>query len=214
MLSPSEVKKLTEFLAEPRRPEETFTFHELQGFLFAVVCSPEMVPPPSWLPIISDEQDIGFRDEDEAQEVLGLIMTLHNATNDAVLDRVKAMPPGCSFRKNIEDNFDDALPLSQWSRGFTIGHDWLADVWDDVLPEDFDDEIGSTTMVLSFFASRQLAEAYHLEATTSPTKRKPQRPFPDFAQTMRKLFPDAMLSYAHIGRGMSEIFAELGRSAE
>ena len=207
MLSQADIKALTEFLADPARPDGTLTFQELQGFLFAVACSPELVPPSAWLPVISDEKDIGFKDEDEALQISGLIMSLYNAINEAALVRSKNMPAGCKFRPAVEDNFDDELAISQWSRGFMMGHDWLAEVWDEYLPEELDGEFGSTAMVLSFFSARRLAELYHLEATTTPTHRKPQTPFVEYADKVRRLFPDALSSYAHIGRTISEVLA-------
>ena len=212
MLSKSEIKLLTEFLEGPERPDGTFTFHELQGFLFAVACSPELVPPSAWMPIISDENDLVFKDEEEAQLIMGLIMSLYNAINEAAVSRSTGMPPGCRFQTDIEDNFDDGLPISQWSLGFTMGHDWLAEVWEDYIPDQLDEEVGATTMVLSFFGSRSLAEAYYLEATTAPTQRKPRVPFAEYAGTIRELFPDALASYAHIGRGISEIVGEMDAS--
>lgn len=212
MLAKPEIKVLTEFLGSPERPAGTFRFQELQGFLFAVACSPELILPSEWLPIISDEKDIGFKDEAEAQKITGLIMSVYNAINEAALNRSKSMPPGCKFRADIEGNFDDELPISQWSLGFTMGHDWLAEVWENCVPNQLDEEIGSTTMVLSFFGSRRLAEAYYLEATTTPTQRKPRVSFAEYADTVRRLFPDALASYAHIGRRISEIIAELDDS--
>lgn len=212
MLSKSEIKVLAEFLDGPERPDGTFTFQELQGFLFAVACSPELVPPSDWFPIISDEKDIAFNDEEESQQIMSLIMSLYNGINEAALSRSNSMPVGCEFQADVEDNFDDELPISQWSLGFTMGHDWLAEVWEDYSPDELDEEIGATTMVLSFFGSRSLAEAYYLEATTTPTQRKPRVPFAEYAETVRKLFPDALASYAHIGRGISEILAEIDNS--
>jgi uncharacterized protein len=209
MLSKSEINVLAEFLVGPERPDGTFTFQKLQGFLFAVACSPELIPPSDWFPVISDEKDIALNDEEEAQQIMSLIMSLYNAINEAALNRSNRMPLGCKFQADIEDNFDDELPISQWSLGFTIGHDWLAEVWEDYSPDQLDEEIGATTMVLSFFGSRSLAEAYYIEATKTPTQRKPRVPFTEYAETVRKLFPDALASYAHIGRGISEIVAEM-----
>ncbi len=212
MLSQGDIEALTEFLADPARPDGTLAFQELQGFLFAVASSPELVPPSAWAPVISDEQDIGFNDETEAQQIMGLIMSLYNATNEATLNRSKKMPSGCKFRPGIEDNFGDELAISQWSRGFMMGHNWLAEVWDEYLPEELDEEFGSTAMVLSFFSSRRLAELYHLEATTTPKHRRPKTPFVEYAETVRRLFPDALSSYAHIGRSISEVLAGLHSS--
>lgn len=212
MLSRADAKALTEFLADSERPGGTLTFQELQGFLFSVASSPELVPPSAWVPIISDEQEIGFKDEAEALRVMGLIMDLYNEINEAVLIRSKKMPSGCKFRPDIEDNFDDELAISQWSRGFMMGHDWLAEVWDEYLPDELDGEFGSTAMVLSFFSSRRLAELFHLEATTTPRRRRPKTPFVEYADTVRRLFPDALSSYAHIGRSISEALAGMQSS--
>ena len=212
MLSRTEIKTLSEFLAGKERPDGTLRFHELQGFLFAVACSPELIPPSGWLPIVSGEKDIGFKDDEQAQQIMGLIMRLYNSINDAAFERSRKMPAGCRFRPDIEANFDDERPISLWSCGFTIGHDWLSDVWAEYVPDDVDGELASTAMVLSFFASRDLAEAYYFDATTSPRKRKPRVPFVEFAQTVRKVFPDALSSYAQIGRGISEILIELEAS--
>ncbi len=212
MLSQADVKALTKFLADPARPDGTLTFQELQGFLFAVASSPELVPPSAWVPIISDEHDIGFKDEAEARRIMGLIMDLYNEINEAAFNRSKKMPSGCKFRPGIEDNFDDELAISQWSRGFMMSHDWLAEVWDEYLPEELDGEFGSTVMVLSFFSSRRLAELYHLEATTTPKRRRPKTPFDEYAETVRRLFPDALSSYAHIGRSISEALAGMHSS--
>ncbi len=88
-----------------------------------------------------------------------------------------------------------------------IGHDWLEEVWDEYLPEEIDGEFGSTAMALSFFSSRRLAEMFHAESTTTPSHRKPKVPFIEFAETVRKLFPDALSAYADIGRTISEVLA-------
>jgi len=207
-LSQADIADLTRFLTDPTRPEGTLRFQDLQGFLFAVACSPELVPPSAWLPVISDEEDIGFEDEAEAQRIMGLIIRLYNGINDSVFVRSDSLPPGCEFHANIEDNFDEELAISRWSRGFMIGHDWLAEVWDEYLPEDLDGEIGSTAMVLSFFSSRRMAELYHLESTTTPRHRRPNVPFEEYAEKVRELFPAALSSYAHVGRSISEALTE------
>lgn len=203
-LTQADIADLTRFLADPLRPEGTLRFHEVQGFLFAVACSPELIPPSAWLQAISDEEDLGFEDEAEAQRIMGLIIGLYNDINDSVFERSGSLPPGCGFRADVEDNFDKELPISLWSRGFMIGHDWLAEVWDEYLPEELDGEIGSTAMVLSFFSSRELAELYYLESTTTPRRRRPKVSFIEYAEKVRELFPAALSSYAHVGRSISE----------
>jgi len=209
-LSQRETQTLTRFLADPKRPEGTLVFHELQGFLFAVASSPELVMPSDWQPMISNDEAIGYQDEAEAQEIIGLIMKLYNTINAGVLERSDRLPQGCEFKDEVADNFDEHQPIAQWSHGFMIGHDWLSEVWDEYLPEEFDGDLSSAAMVLSFFSSRRLAEAYHQEFTTTPQKRKPRVGFDDYAAKVRELFPPSLSAYAHIGRSISEVLA--GRS--
>ena len=197
---------LREFLDGPERPDGTLRLHELQGFLFAIASSPETIPPSEWLPIIGDDQDLNFADEDEAQETLGLLMALYNEVNIAVLERSNALPSGCAFEGDIFANFEDDSSVSQWSGGLAAGHDWLSDVWEEYLPDEMDDECGATLMVLSFFSSRQLAEAYFKDS--NPHRAGLETAFEDFAERIRELFPAALASYAHIGRTIYEFLLE------
>ncbi len=203
-LPPADVSALKAFLSNPHRPDGTLNFEELQGFLFAIASSPETVPPSEWVPLISNDEEIGFDNESETQQILGQIMTLYNEVNTSVLKRSDALPFGCEFRADILANFDDEASMSQWSRGFMIGHDWLIEVWDEYLPESLDEECGASVMVLSFFSSRQIAEAYYAEIDHSG-RRAPGKSFEQFAETIRELFPSALSAYAHLGRSIFEV---------
>lgn len=211
-MTKNETRLLTEFLEDPKRPTGTLRFHELQGFLFTITSSPETIPTSEWLPLISDDEDIGFKNEDEAQQILNGIMTLYNDVNTSVLERSQNLAHGCSFINNLETNFGEGSSIGQWSRGFLVGHSWLAEVWEEYLPEEMEDECGATTMVLSFFSSRQLAEAYYSDGKS--TRTNPDKSFVDFANTLRDLFPSAMASYAHMGRTIFEVLLEKNDAAE
>ena len=206
-MNKADSRLLEEFLSSPARPEGTFKFHELQGFLFAIACSPETIAPSEWLPMIGNDDDLTFADQNEAQEILGLIMTLYNETNTGVLERSNSMPAGCAFHEDISENFEDSSSISQWSRGFAAAHDWLAKVWEEYLFDELDEECGATLMVLSFFGSKQLANAYFNDMKPRKRDRRDES-FDDFAMTMRRMFPDALASYAHIGRSIFEAVLE------
>ena len=206
-LSPADAAALEVFLTDPARPENTLTFHELQGFLFAIASSPETIAPSEWLPVISDDEDMGFRDNDEAQRVLNQFMTLYNDVNTAVLERSDALPPGCTFDSETLSSFGGQSSISRWSTGFAAGHDWLSEVWEEYLPDFMDEELGATLMALTFFSSRQLAEAYHVEINPGES-RTGNKSFEEFAETIRELFPAALASYAHMGRTIFEVLSE------
>ena len=206
-LSPTDVSALKSFLSNSHRPYGTLCFHELQGFLFTIASSPETIKPSEWLPIISNEEDIGFENDIEAQRVLNLIMALYNQVNSSVLERSDAMPSGCEFQPDIDANFNEESSVSQWSRGFVLGHDWLSEVWDECLPEMMDEECGATVMALSFFSSRQLADAFYAEM--DPTNRTaPGKSFEQFAETVRELFAAALSSHSHLGRTIFEVLMQ------
>jgi len=88
----ADTRFLTEFLDRPERPDGTLRFHELQGFLFAITSSPETIAPSEWLSMIGNDGGLNFADENEAQAILGLVMTLYNEINTAVLERSNAFP--------------------------------------------------------------------------------------------------------------------------
>ena len=175
--------------------------------MFATACSPETIAPSEWLPLIGNDESLNFADEREAQEILGLVMDLFNETNTAVLERSNSLPAGCVFSSDILKNFENASSIAQWSRGFASGHDWLAELWEGYLFDELDEECGATLMVLSFFSSRQLAEAY-FEEIKSGKRKEDNASFEDFAKQTCKLFPDSLASYAHLGRSIFEALLE------
>ena len=64
-------EKLSKFLAAPQRPEGTLSFHQVQGLLFAIACSPEPVMPSEWMPMIFNGQEANYASIDEAESVVG-----------------------------------------------------------------------------------------------------------------------------------------------
>lgn len=206
-MNKADMQLLAKFLDNPERPDGTFRFHELQGFLFAIASSPETIAPSEWLPMIGDDEGLDFADQNEAQEILGLMMALYNEINTAVLERSNTLPAVCAFDEDILKNFEDDSSISQWSRGFASGHDWLAELWEEYLFGELDEECGATLMVLSFFGSKKLANAYYEDMARGKRKRG-DASFEDFAKTMREMFPDALASYAHIGRSIFEAVLE------
>jgi uncharacterized protein len=192
----AQATRLATFLGAPERPEGTMSYCELAGFLFAIACSPELVQPSEWLPLVFNENDGGFETLDEAQEILPAIMALYNHANRGVLEGNPALPPHCAVRAEPISNLEPDAPLSQWARGFGGGHDWLENVWDEHAPEELDEALGADILVLSFFASRNLAETYRKEIKSRDISLE------ELAGELLKALPDAMQSYARIGRAL------------
>lgn len=159
-----------------------------------MAAAPEFVQPSDWLPIIFGEQDPGYASVEEANQILGELMTLYNDINRSVLEEQPSLPADCAVYPNALDNFDPSAPLSHWCRGFLVGHGWLEELWDVEMPDDMDEDVGAMLMTLSFFASRSLAEKFQREAEKTPGS------FETFAADLLTLLPDAIQEYAYIGR--------------
>ncbi len=92
-------------------------------------------------------------------------------------------------------------PISQWSRGFVAGYQWLEETWGEYVPNEHDDEFGSLVMVLSFFSSRRFAEAVRDEMYA------PKKSLAAVASTMRGLLPEAATEFARLGRMIGAMVA-------
>lgn len=194
---------LRTFLSSPQRVKGTMTYPQLAGLLFTMANAPELIPPSEWLPIVFNDQDARYESRGEAEGVLQAMMALYN---DCGRERVKgsaSLPPGCEIRPQPLDNLDNDAALSQWARGFMAGHTYLEDIWNDYTPDELDEEFGAMLMVLTFFASPTLAEAYHKEGKGKTTLEH-------LAETVVMIFPDAMIEYAHLGRSIFQARREAG----
>ena len=177
----------------------TLTFAEVPGFLFAVVCAPETVPPSEWLAEILGE-DPTFDDARHADRVLGALMAWYNEINSGVLERRPRLPEGYSFRYDVLENFDPGSPMAAWCRGFFRGHVWLAEVWEEYLFEEIEEEAFACVFGLSLFYSRERAQ----EAAEDES-----RTLEELATLVRELFHDSMAGYANLGRSIHEALMEL-----
>ncbi len=200
---------LTPFLTSPQRPAGTLNFLELQGFLLAIACSPELIKPSEWLPLIFNEQDAGYASLEEGRSVLQALMDMYNVINTQVFVGEVTLPAEITFNSPALENVGETTILGQWSKGFFLGHNWLEQLWDHYTPAALDEELGSSLMVLSFFSNRKLAEAYH-EEVAKPSGTSLEK----FAEQMLDLFNDAMASYVLLGRSIYTAYTEQAQSQQ
>ena len=188
--------ELAKFLAADERPEETMIYPELYGFLFAVCCGPEMTTPSDWMPLVFNGEEPGYASETEAKMVMDGIMAAYNEINDSVISAEPGLPAWLEVLSPPLENFDDEAPLTYWARGFLLGHDWLSEVWDHYLLEEMESEFAACLMALTFFSSRELAEAYANEAGDEPVAIE------SLAGVTVDRLDMAMASYAQMGRSI------------
>jgi len=200
-------RRLRTFLAHPDIAEHALTLGQLQGFLFALACAPELVPPSEWIPVVFGEEPL-FRDDDEVEGVIGALMALYNEVNRGVLERSHGLPDDCALRDDPLANLEPDAPVAAWCEGFRFGHLWLEESWDVPMDEDMEDELAACMAALTLFASRSGAELLWGEVKASG------KSFEEFVTTCHGLFPDAMKEYAAMGRAIYEATgAERGEPA-
>ena len=112
-LSDAELGRLGQFLdARPPGPGH-LRLDELHGLLTALISGPEPVPPAEWLPLVWREA--GADTGKEADEILDLVMRLHNDISTRLAQRG-------SFRPLLHRDRPDAPEQPQgWCRGYAMG---------------------------------------------------------------------------------------------
>ena len=183
--------------------EDSLTFAELPGFLFALACAPETVLPSEWFREVLGEEP-ALVDDAHAQSVFTALVAWYNEINSGVLEGNPQLPSGYSFADDILENFNPGVPVAAWSSGFFRGHSWLSEDWEEYLFEEIDLEVLTCVFSLSLFHSRELAQA---------AADDEDLPLEDLAARVRDLFGSSMASYANIGRSIHEALMEQGDDA-
>jgi yecA family protein len=187
---------LSDFLKAPGRPSGTMQYEEVAGFLFAVSSVADMIPPNEWLPLVFNDQEAGYQDQDEAETFLKSLMGLHQWVAAGVADKQAALPPRCVPSADPMANFGSDAPLGRWARGFVAGHQWMGDWWPNDLPQDQAEELSALLVILPFFTSLEFASSY-------ASAMDPGRSFEELAAHILAMYPEAMRAYAVLGEIIS-----------
>jgi uncharacterized protein len=131
-LTEDEFDELDAFLMSEETPDECMDFSTLDGFLAAVVLTPEMILPSQWLPWVWDmekaEDSPKFASIEEAGRISGYIMRHYNTVmqsiNEGWFD-----PLLIDLVQPDESEFLDA---EGWCAGFMLGITLFGDAWQTV----------------------------------------------------------------------------------
>ncbi|MBN2009640.1 UPF0149 family protein [candidate division KSB1 bacterium] len=113
----------------------------LHGFLSAVICSPTIVLPSEWLPVLlEDENDkIDFKNIKQAEKFIGALMEFYNdILNDILNDEYSP------YIRSTDDKLDPRF----WCHGFSFGMTLRIDEWQD----DLSDELFEYLIPIYYFA--------------------------------------------------------------
>ncbi len=130
------IYELDEFLLSDQSPDDCMQLSELDGFLTGIVVGPELIMPSEWLEIVWQGEP-AFRDEQQAERILGIIMARYNQII-CQLDDV----PG-AFEPILFATGDGTILATEWAEGFMDAFGLRVDVWDPM----FQDEEAKLLMV-------------------------------------------------------------------
>ncbi|MCB9959719.1 MAG: UPF0149 family protein [Rhodospirillaceae bacterium] len=124
MLKPSaqRLRKLDRFLSHPEHGDDVMLLSELDGFIAGLVVSPDLILPGEWLPLVWGGDAPVFRNEREANEILGLFTAHYND----VIRRLGV--PGHYAPVYLEDTDGSAL-WELWATGFARAIALRPDAW-------------------------------------------------------------------------------------
>jgi uncharacterized protein len=150
-LTDPDLDRLERYLNAEERSESTLPLDATQGLLAAVVSAPAPIPPSRWLPVVLGEEH-EFATDEEAQEITGLLIALHNDVADQL---------------NQGEGFDfifyggegeDHDSIAVWCEGYLMGVDLAEPGWEqDTSPEDLDELLFPFLMLSGQWKDMQIA---------------------------------------------------------
>lgn len=123
-------------------PADPMTLSQVDGFLAGILVCPEVVPPSEWLPMIWNTEgadEAVFRDMDELQAVIDLVMKLHNGINEDLAR------PGDHYQPvyDVLEGADEVIP-DLWITGFSYALMLRPESWEAI--DDSGDEDATTAL--------------------------------------------------------------------
>jgi uncharacterized protein len=128
LLSDAEIHLLDEFLMSDSTPEDVLTIDELHGYLTAIICCPVPVMPSDWLTgVWQSEEGPQFESDEQAQEIMSLIMRMHNEIADTF--RVGEEFGPLLLESTLESG-ETVIVAQGWCWGFMEGMRSQFDAWE------------------------------------------------------------------------------------
>ena len=180
---------LRALVESPRWPSGSISYHELQGYLFALASAPGAITPAAWMPITAPL--VRCASPEEVDECKSALMAVVNSVRAAALEDRVTLPDDCPLREPPLANFEGTAPVALWSRGFMMGHRSMQAEWDTHFPKQAWEQLEAVLITLSFFGSRSFAERLCREGRSDVS---------EVASATALCFPTAISSYAYYGR--------------
>mgnify|MGYP003974305555 CR=1 FL=1 len=124
------VHELDEFLMSEESPEDCMQLSDLDGFLTGIVVGPELIMPSEWMPIIWKDGEPNYKDAEQAEHIIGIIMARYNEIIYLLDDEAG------SFEPIVYQGPDGNVIAADWAEGFMDSFRLRADAWDPLLNDE------------------------------------------------------------------------------
>ena len=104
--------RLLHYLASDLAPDDCMSLSNIDGFLTAIVLSPEHTPFDGWLPAIWGHEEPRFVSDEERRLVVGSIIGRHNEIAAYFDANAGSVGP------NFFDRVDGQISTAGWAKGF------------------------------------------------------------------------------------------------
>jgi len=200
--------RLDGFLRSHDCPPGSLSLEGIDGLLFANACSPDPAQPTQWLAVVFGGSLPELGDEVRAEDVMGTLLRMNSEITERVKNGSYALPELCRPREPAVANLVPEAPLQQWSRGFDLGHARTSTLWDQLLPREHSEELGTCLLALSFWADTEAIRQLRQRSAAAS-----ELPLEDLAERLVEILPTAVDSYAAIGRSIANALSRRGEQS-
>lgn len=124
MFTKTQRSELEKLLDEVNASDEAFNIHALEGYFYAVAIAPAIIMPSEWLPVIFGTEQPEFTSDQQAKNLIDLLMLGYNHSNRLRIEGRLRFP--FDMKKLTPETFDAIL---DWNYGFLQGLRLRMEIW-------------------------------------------------------------------------------------
>ena len=126
-LTPEMLEELDAFLLSDGAPPDSVGISDLDGLLTGIVVGPELIMPSEWIPIIWQGGEPTFKDVQQAERIMSIIMARYNE----IIRELDAEQGG--FQPILERAPDGRYLAADWCEGFMDAVELRMEAWQPLL---------------------------------------------------------------------------------
>ena len=144
-----DLDKLGTYLTSEEAPENSMLLSDLDGFLTGILCSPDLIPPSEWLPVVWRNEDFKAVDINKHMWATEAIVERYNEIASCLNSEPPYLEPifwqakeGHVIAMDWCEGFMDAVAMrkAEWDAFMATkrGKDWMKPIVDHLFDENFE----------------------------------------------------------------------------